>query len=72
MEKKADYSSLLQRYEMLKRKYFYESQTRYDEDGEEIIPVISRDQIVAMFGNMGVELPLTPNDEPRFKPPKKN
>jgi hypothetical protein len=32
---------------------------------------ISRSQIAEMFDNMGVELPLTPNDQPKFKPAKK-
>lgn len=52
------------RYEYLKAQYFSRGGgTRYDEDGQEVPSILDRSQIVAMFENMGVELPITP-DQP--------
>lgn len=56
---------LLRRYEQLKRLYFQSSSSYHDED-DEITEVISRKQIVQMFENMGVELPLSPSDPIKF------
>ena len=67
MSKTMDYDSIVRRYEQLKQMYFKSSSSNYDEDGEEIPSVVSRLQIVQMFENMGVELPLTPSDPIKFR-----
>lgn len=67
MNKTVDYDSIVRRYEQLKQMYFKSSSSNYDEDGEEIPSVVSRLQIVQMFENMGVELPLTPSDPIKFR-----
>lgn len=61
-----DFSAMQQRYESLKRMYF-NTRSDYDEDGVEIPTLMTRLQIVQMFENMGVEIPLTPQDEMKFK-----
>lgn len=59
---KADFDQMKQRFEQLKRMYFMSQSSSYDEDGQEVPMTIDRQMIVQMFNNMGVELPLTPND----------
>ena len=57
----ADLDQMRLRYEQLKRMYF-RTQASYDDEGQEIPSIMDRQMIVQMFNNMGVELPLTPND----------
>lgn len=57
-----DFEQMKQRYEQLKKMYFKSQSSSYDDDGEEVPAVMDRQMIVQMFNNMGVELPLTPND----------
>lgn len=57
----ATHKDMLQRYERLKRQYFYGTSRQVDETGEELPQLIDRSIIVRMFENMGVELPLTPD-----------
>jgi hypothetical protein len=41
---------------------YFRTQASYDDEGQEIPSIMDRQMIVQMFNNMGVELPLTPND----------
>lgn len=63
---KATYEDMKRRFEHLKKMYFKSSPKLYDEDGQELPTAIDRSIIVKMFENMGVELPLSPNDEMKF------
>jgi hypothetical protein len=56
-----EFEAMKYRYEQLKRMYFRTRSSSYDDDDSEV-PVMDRQAIVQMFNNMGVELPLTPND----------
>lgn len=63
----ATYNEFEQRYEMLKRLYFRGPASEYDEEtGEELPTLITRQQILQQFENMGVELPMSPTDPIKF------
>lgn len=60
---KQNYQAMLARYERLKKMYFRRGRrNEFDDDGQEMPGLIDRGAIVNMFQNMGVELPLAPND----------
>lgn len=58
------YKSLERRFEQLKRWYFRGTSNGPTTDE---VPLYSREQIVQMFENMGVELPMSPNDKMKFR-----
>ena len=65
----ASHEEMLRRYERLKQMYFNRNMGKeYDEDGIEIPSVVDRSQILSMFENMGVEIPLSPSDPMRPAP----
>ena len=61
------YEIMKRRYEQLKKLYFSPQSSSYGDDEEGPSAMMNRTQIVQMFENMGVELPLTPNDEMKFR-----
>jgi hypothetical protein len=64
MADKAPYNAMVERYERLKKQYFGAGLGKqYDDEGEELPQALSRAQLIQQFENMGVEIPLTP-DQP--------
>lgn len=66
---KASGEAFLRRYEELKKHWFrpVRGGGGVDEDtGQVVIPLYDRNQLSQMFEQMGVEVPMTPNDKPTF------
>lgn len=63
------YEQMQKRYRRLCHMYFNPKPPQYDEDGE-LIPSTepTRSQIVQMFEQMGVELPMSPNTQMQMRP----
>lgn len=60
----AQFEDMEVRFERLKQMYFRAKRPEYDDDtGEEMPSCISRAQVVAMFENMGVEIPMSPSEK---------
>ncbi|MBK9392037.1 MAG: hypothetical protein IPN68_18310 [Bacteroidetes bacterium] len=58
--------AFLERYYALRRAWFksqrHREKSEYEEN--EVVPPYTRDQLVRQFANMGVEIPMSPEQEP--------
>ena len=65
MAEKVDAQLFVVRFENLKRKWFSgELDPRFDDDGQELPSVLSSEQVVGMFKEMGLEIPVLPDEPP--------
>lgn len=63
---KASHSAFLDRYYSLRKMWFKYMNRREKSEYEEneVVPPLTRDQIIKQFGKMGVQVPMTPDQEP--------